>query len=633
MHQEQRRVQALRDLKILDTPAEERYDRLTRELAEKLHAPVAYISLIDGDRQWLKSKVGEIATEVERTQAFCNHTILQDGPLVVPNATQDPRFANLDFVTGKTGVRFYAGAPIKDLSGCRIGTVCVADQRPRKMESSEIEELVAVAERVALEINALPTVFLSYASEDQDWVDRFLRHCEALRRQGLLDLWHEREIRAGEAWQSRIRQAIERSKAAVLLVSIDFLFSDFLVEEEIPRMLERRDREGLRIFPVLVDECPWESISWLAQMRLWPGEGRTIAGGDEETIEADMEALAGAVADSVRALGRVLQPEELVTTSAQPGPDRPPAEPEPQESPAAAEPLDDHRVAEAWLEGHGDFGSFRARELISPCASGWVLRAADRKLDREVAIKMLAPDRRSDPEARAGLEREARILASVRHANVVSLYSLEEQDGVPFLVLEELRGETLAGRLERGPLAPDDARRYGALIAQALGAAHRRGITLRNLTPSGVMVSEEDGLQVHDFGLARVIPPEEEGFDETGLLNGAGISIEAAAYSSPERLRCLRVDRRTDVWSFGCILYAMLTGNSPFRAANLVDTLAAVVTKDPDWQELPSATSPEIQGVLARCLERDLARRYASMEEVEAALQASGPRVSARDPA
>ena len=167
------RVQVLHDLNILDTVDEERFGELIRELSETLHAPIAYLSLIDAERQWLKAKVGPIDREVDREHAFCSHVILGSDPVVVADATQDPRFASSPLVTASPNLRFYACVPIADrATGQRIGTVCIADQKPRELTARELAILEGFASRVADEVNARPMVFVAYAAADLDWVQR-----------------------------------------------------------------------------------------------------------------------------------------------------------------------------------------------------------------------------------------------------------------------------------------------------------------------------------------------------------------------------------------------------------------------------------------------------------------------------
>lgn len=311
------RVRALRALKLLDTPPEERFDRLTRALTEELELPIAYVSLVDAERQWLKSRQGEIETEIPRDESFCNVTIQQDGPTVVPDATLDPRFADKRLVTGEAGIRSYAGTPIHDPSGQRIGTVCVAGRQPRSFSPDEVATLERYARKVQEEINAKPSIFVSYAHEDEQWKDRLLAQCSILQRQGLIELWSDREIGVGEDWNARILRAIERAKVAIVLVSADFLASDFIQEEEIPRLLARRDREGLKILPVVVKPCPWQTVDWLAAMNLWPPDGRPITGGSDFEADTALAELAARIAEMILEKGGALTTKELSAVIAQ----------------------------------------------------------------------------------------------------------------------------------------------------------------------------------------------------------------------------------------------------------------------------------------------------------------------------
>jgi Tol biopolymer transport system component len=261
---------------------------------------------------------------------------------------------------------------------------------------------------------------------------------------------------------------------------------------------------------------------------------------------------------------------------------------------------------------------FRLTEKLGAGGMGEVYRGEDTRLGRSVAIKVLPEAFVADPERLARFEREARLLASLSHPNIAGLHDVGDDAGTHFLVMELAPGETLAARLERGPFPLDEALAVAARIADALAAAHEQGIVHRDLKPGNVMVTADGAVKVLDFGLARAVAPEPlsgSGPDlsqsptlaHTGTL--AGMLLGTAAYMSPEQARGRTVDRRTDVWAFGCVLYEMLAGRSAFGGETVAETLAAVLRGEPDWSALPAGTAPGVVSVLRRCLEKDPRRR------------------------
>jgi hypothetical protein len=253
-------------------------------------------------------------------------------------------------------------------------------------------------------------------------------------------------------------------------------------------------------------------------------------------------------------------------------------------------------------------------EIVSPLGAGGmgeVYRARDPKLNREVAIKVLPGAVASDSERLARFRREAQVLASLNHPHIAAIYGLEHSDGVDALVLELVEGETLAERLTAGPLPVDEALEVARQIARALEAAHGRGIVHRDLKPANVKLNHAGEVKVLDFGLAKALASEGASPDVTSsptltaAATQAGVILGTAAYMSPEQARGKSVDRRADVWAWGAVLYEMLTGRRAFEGETVSDTLAAVLTRDPDWSALPPATPSSVRRVLRRCLERD----------------------------
>jgi eukaryotic-like serine/threonine-protein kinase len=264
-------------------------------------------------------------------------------------------------------------------------------------------------------------------------------------------------------------------------------------------------------------------------------------------------------------------------------------------------------------------GVYHITALLGVGGMGEVYRARDSKLGREVAIKILPGHFISDPDRLARFEREARVLASLNHPNIGAIYGLEEADGVRALVLELVEGETLADRVARGPIPLADTLTIARQIAEALDAAHEKGIIHRDLKPTNIKITPDGVVKVLDFGLAKATA----GYGATPDLtrsptvtaNGTreGAVLGTAAYMSPEQARGTPVNKRTDIWAFGCVLYEMLTGQPAFDGASVSDTMAAVLTAEPDWNALPAASTFPVRTLLRGCLEKDPRHRIADI--------------------
>jgi len=247
---------------------------------------------------------------------------------------------------------------------------------------------------------------------------------------------------------------------------------------------------------------------------------------------------------------------------------------------------------------------------------GEVYRAQDTKLDREVALKTLLPELVNDPERIARFEREAKSLATLQHANVASIYGWEDTPDARFLVMELVEGENLAERIKRGAVPLDEAIAITVQITEGLGAAHDKGLVHRDLKPANVMLTPGGQVKILDFGLARAWSGDADGKSDpsasptlTAAMTMAGTILGTAAYMSPEQARGHTADRRADIWATGVILYEMLTGRQLFAGETVSDTLAAVLTRDPDLGALPAATPSGVRRGLVRCLSRDAKHR------------------------
>jgi serine/threonine protein kinase/Tol biopolymer transport system component len=260
-------------------------------------------------------------------------------------------------------------------------------------------------------------------------------------------------------------------------------------------------------------------------------------------------------------------------------------------------------------------GQYEILSLLGAGGMGEVYRARDAKLNRNVAIKVLPEVFALESDRLARFQREAQVLASLNHPHIAQIYGLEDSTGVRALVMELVEGPTLADRIALGPIAVAEALPIAKQIADALDAAHERGIVHRDLKPANVKITPDGTVKILDFGLAKAPVGDEAGRDLThsptvtaaGTLEGT--LLGTAAYMSPEQARGRVVDKRTDIWAFGCVLFEMLTGRSPFAGDTLTDTLAKIVEREPEWRTLPPLTPPLVRRLLERCLEKDLKRR------------------------
>ena len=256
-------------------------------------------------------------------------------------------------------------------------------------------------------------------------------------------------------------------------------------------------------------------------------------------------------------------------------------------------------------------------EIVAPLgagAMGEVYRARDTKLNRDVALKVLPPLFARDPDRRARFAREAHLLATLSHPNISAIYGLEESSGAPALVLELVDGPTLADQMARGPIPLEEALAIARQIAEAMEAAHEKGVIHRDLKPANIKITRSGVVKVLDFGLAKVWdgapqfdPSRSPGLTASAL--GERAVVGTPTYMSPEQARGESLDQRTDMWSFGCLLYEMLTGRAPFAADTVSDTIAAILEREPTQTLLPAGTPSGIRRLLRRCLQKDRRRR------------------------
>jgi hypothetical protein len=279
---------------------------------------------------------------------------------------------------------------------------------------------------------------------------------------------------------------------------------------------------------------------------------------------------------------------------------------------------------------------YRLEEKIGAGGMGEVWRAVDTTLDRAVALKLLPDALANDAQRLARFDREAKVLASLNHPSIAVIHGLHSAEGVHFLAMELVAGQNLADRIARGPLAVDETIAIALQISEALEAAHDSGIVHRDLKPANIQVTPEGKVKVLDFGLAKALAPDPGSQSGSGSLSPtvtsagtlAGVILGTAAYMSPEQARGRAVDRRADIWAFGCVLYEMLTGRRLFDGETVSDVIAAVLTRLPQLDALPDSTPSALRRLIARCLERDPKRRLRDIGEARIALQeivAGGP--------
>src|SRR5262245_8087428 len=280
-------------------------------------------------------------------------------------------------------------------------------------------------------------------------------------------------------------------------------------------------------------------------------------------------------------------------------------------------------------------GPYEVLDAIGSGGMGEVYRARDTKLQRDVALKVLPPPLRSDPDRLSRFAREARSLAALNHPNIAAIYGFEEADDVQALALELVEGPTLADRIGAGPLPLDEVLSIARQIVAALDAAHGQGIVHRDLKPANIKVRSDGMVKVLDFGLAKAVAPDVLGSGDavtsptmtSPALTRMGVLLGTAAYMSPEQAKGRPVDTRTDVWAFGCVLYEMLTGKRAFAGEDVSDTLAVVLRGEPDWNALPPGLPASVRTVLEGALTKDRTACIADMSTARFLL--AEPRITA----
>jgi eukaryotic-like serine/threonine-protein kinase len=271
-------------------------------------------------------------------------------------------------------------------------------------------------------------------------------------------------------------------------------------------------------------------------------------------------------------------------------------------------------------------GPYEILAAIGAGGMGEVYRARDTKLGRDVAIKVLPEAFARDAERMARFQREAKVLASLNHPNIATIHGLEDSGNTHALVMELVEGPTLADRIKKGSIPIDEALRIAKQICEALEYAHERGIVHRDLKPANVKVTTDDAVKILDFGLAKALEGDAASMDISTsptisrLATMQGVLLGTAAYMSPEQAKGKSVDRRADIWAFGCVLYEMLTGHQIFTGEAVTDTLASVIKEEPDWSRLPAGTPVRVRVLLQRCLQKDPKQRLRDIGDARISL-------------
>ena len=271
-------------------------------------------------------------------------------------------------------------------------------------------------------------------------------------------------------------------------------------------------------------------------------------------------------------------------------------------------------------------GSLEITALLGKGGMGEVYRARDLKLKREVAIKILPEEFSRDADRVSRFQREAETLASLNHPNIANIYDLGDQNGSRYLVLELVEGETLADQIARGPIPVEEALDIAKHICEALESAHEKGIIHRDLKPANVKITPDGKVKVLDFGLAKAMAGPSANTTMSNsptLLSGTigGMIVGTAAYMSPEQARGREADQRSDIFSFGCVLYEMLTGRQGFQGEDVSDVLASVMKIDPDLSVVPPNLNPKLYELLRRCLAKNRKERWYAIGDVRVEIE------------
>jgi serine/threonine-protein kinase len=352
-----------------------------------------------------------------------------------------------------------------------------------------------------------------------------------------------------------------------------------------------------------MDADRWRRIEEIFQVAL------SLTGGEREAF---LDSACGAdVALRQRVQGRILEAQSSQSSAL-----------------TASETSSSTEATSGWASDFAGrrFGLFELESKLGSGGMGEVYRARDTRLGREVAIKVLPRTFAADPDRLARFEREARMLAALNHPHIATIHGIEDLDGMRGLVLELVEGPTLAERIAQRPLPVSEALTVAQQIAEALEAAHERGIIHRDLKPANIKFARGGDVKVLDFGLAKAFAGDAAGPNLSQMPTVTATELTGAimgtpAYMSPEQARGQAIDKRTDIWAFGCVLYEMVTGRVAFAGSTVSDTIAAILEREPAWKALPDATPPSVARMLRRCLEKDPKRRLRDAGDIRIDLE------------
>src|SRR5262249_45105133 len=272
-------------------------------------------------------------------------------------------------------------------------------------------------------------------------------------------------------------------------------------------------------------------------------------------------------------------------------------------------------------------GSLEIIAILGKGGMGEVYRARDTKLKRDVAIKILPDEFSRDADRLTRFQREAEVLASLNHPNIAAIYDLQETNETRFLVLELVEGETLAERIQRGPIPVEQALGIAKYICEALEAAHEKSIIHRDLKPANVKITPDGRVKVLDFGLARALEnaPTMTASNSPTLLSALatnlGVILGTAGYMSPEQAKGRSADQRSDIFSFGCVLYEMITGRLAFEGETVTEVIASVLKQELDLSRIPVSVHPRVVDLIRRCLVKDAKRRWHAAADVRVEIE------------
>jgi|GEM_PF-1922279 len=430
-------------------------------------------------------------------------------------------------------------------------------------------------------MSSQPTVFISYSREDEAEKVTLLTHLNILNRDGQLDLWSDDKIKAGETWQRQISEAINRANVAILLISANFLSSEFIMDQEVNTLLQRRRREGLIIFPVIAKACAWDRIDWLNRMEIRPRDGRPVWGDGGSHVDADLAAIAREVAIIIEK-SRDAYTDDMINKF---------------------------------------LGRYQLISLLGQGGMAKVYKTFHPGLNRNMAVKVM-DSRFMDESTVERFQEEAATVADLRHDHIVRVYDFDYAEGKHYMVMELINGPTLRVKLDeqqqKGHLfAPNEIYPIVRDLAAALDYAHNKGVVHHDLKPTNILFTTRDSkgrLLLTDFGIARIMGATN--------LTMPGRFLGTPSYTSPEQAQGKRGDTRSDIYSLGVILYEMATGHLPFVAGTAEAILRKHIDEPPPPPTTINAELPDaIEQVILKALRKDPADRYQTAGSLAIALK------------